>query len=158
MVASKALHESKNHGNLNRRTLSIVIELRLWRLQRRIILGIRGRLYAMNQNRIKIVTFVEQNHFPMDKALQSRLLSYLLPYVPLRISVFGSYARGEQSQESDLDILIQFRDRMSLLTLVQIEQGLSDELGMPIDLVTENSIKNPRLKEYIYKDLITIYE
>ena len=94
----------------------------------------------------------------MDKALQSRLLSFLLPYRPLRVGIFGSYARGEQNQESDLDILIQFRDRMSLLRLVQIEQGLSDELGIPIDLVTENSLRNPRLKIYIYKDLITIYE
>ena len=94
----------------------------------------------------------------MDKVLQSRLLSFLLPYRPLRVGIFGSYARGEQHQESDLDILIQFRDRMSLLTLVQIEQGLSDELGIPIDLVTENSLKNPRLKISVYKDLITIYE
>lgn len=94
----------------------------------------------------------------MDKVLQSRLLSFLLPYRPLRVGVFGSYARGEQNRESDLDILIQFRDRISLLTLVQIEQGLSDELGIPIDLVTENSIRNPRLKNSIYKDLITIYE
>lgn len=94
----------------------------------------------------------------MDKALQSRLLSLLLPYRPLRVGVFGSYARGEQNEESDLDILVQFRDRMSLLTLVQIEQGLSDDLGIPIDLVTENSLRNPGLKKYIYKDLITIYE
>ena len=90
--------------------------------------------------------------------MQSRLLSFLLPYRPLRVGIFGSYARGEQNQESDLDILIQFRDRMSLLRLVQIEQGLSDELGIPIDLVTENSLRNPRLKKSIYKDLITIYE
>jgi len=94
----------------------------------------------------------------MDKALQSKLLSLLLPYHPLRVGIFGSYARGEQNHESDLDILIQFRDRISLLTLVQIEQDLSDELGIPIDLVTENSLRNPRLKQYIYNDLITIYE
>jgi predicted nucleotidyltransferase len=94
----------------------------------------------------------------MDKELKSRLLNFLFPYHPLRVGIFGSYARGEQNRESDLDILIQFRDRMGLLKLVQIEQELSDELGIPIDLVTENSLRNPRLKKYIYKDLITIYE
>lgn len=93
----------------------------------------------------------------MDKALQDRVLTHLLPYRPLRVGIFGSYARGEQNQESDLDILVQFKETISLLKLVQIEQALSDALGMPIDLVTENSIKNPRLKKYIEQDLITIY-
>ena len=92
----------------------------------------------------------------MDKKLITRLLQLLLPYRPARISIFGSYARGENSENSDLDILIQFKDRMSLLKLVQIEQELSDKLGIPIDLVTENSLKNPRLKNYIEKDLISL--
>ncbi len=84
-------------------------------------------------------------------------MQYLLPYHPARISVFGSFARGENNKDSDLDILIKFKDRISLLKLVQIEQELSDMLGIPIDLVTENSLKNPRLKKSIERDLITIY-
>ncbi|MCB9283157.1 MAG: nucleotidyltransferase family protein [Lewinellaceae bacterium] len=94
----------------------------------------------------------------MDKELQAKLLQYLLPYHPARIGIFGSFARGENRKESDLDILIKFKERISLLKLVQIEQELSDKLGIPIDLVTENSLRNPRLKKYIEKDLITIYE
>lgn len=94
----------------------------------------------------------------MDRELRSKLLLYLLPYHPAKIGVFGSFARGENSKSSDLDILIKFKGRISLLKLVQIEQELTDKLGIPIDLVTENSLKNPRLKEYIEKDLITIYE
>jgi hypothetical protein len=93
----------------------------------------------------------------MDKVLQGKLLQYLLPYHPARIGVFGSFARGDNNQDSDLDILIKFKDRISLLKLVQIEQELSDMLGIPIDLVTENSLKNPRLKKSIERDLITIY-
>ncbi|MEY4135843.1 MAG: hypothetical protein RL386_2193 [Bacteroidota bacterium] len=94
----------------------------------------------------------------MDKELQAKLIKFLLPYHPARIGVFGSFARGENKKGSDLDILIKFKDRISLLKLVQIEQELSDKLGIPIDLVTENSLKNPRLKKSIDKDLITIYE
>ncbi len=94
----------------------------------------------------------------MDKNLQTKLLEYLLPYQPDRIGVFGSFARGENKKGSDLDILIKFKERISLLKLVQIEQELTDKLGIQIDLVTENSLKNPRLKAYIAKDLITIYE
>ncbi len=94
----------------------------------------------------------------MNKELQAKLLQYLLPYHPAMIGIFGSVARGEGQKGSDLDILIQFKGKIGLLKLVQIEQELSDKLGMPIDLVTVGSLKNPRLKKYIERDLITIYE
>ena len=94
----------------------------------------------------------------MNKDLQDKLLLLLQPYDPAKVGIFGSFARGEQREDSDLDVLIRFRNRISLLKLVQIEQELSDKLGIPIDLVTENSLKNPRLRAYIEKDLITIYE
>lgn len=93
-----------------------------------------------------------------DKNLKTRVIDLLAPYQPNRISIFGSYARGEERKGSDLDILIKFKERVSLLELVQIQQELSEKLGIPVDLVTENSIKNPRLKKYIEQDLITIYE
>ena len=94
----------------------------------------------------------------MDQVLQDKILQYLLPYHPVRIGIFGSFARGENKKDSDLDILIKFKDRIGLLKLVQIEQELGDEIGIPVDLVTENSLKNPRLKMYIERDLITIYQ
>ena len=93
----------------------------------------------------------------MDIKLQAEIIQYLLPYHPERVSVFGSFAMGENRRDSDLDILIKFDDRISLLKLVQVEQELSDKLGIPIDLVTENSLKNSRLRAYIERDLITIY-
>ena len=93
----------------------------------------------------------------MDTKLQSRLIEYLLPYHPSRIGVFGSFARGENVPGSDLDVLISFSIPISLLQLVQIEQELSDALGVKVDLVTENSLRNPRLRQYIEHDLIKIY-
>ncbi len=74
------------------------------------------------------------------------------------IGIFGSYARGQNHKDSDLDILIRFKERLGLLKLVQIQQHLEDQLGIPVDLVTENSLKNPRLKAYIHQDLITIFD
>ena len=47
---------------------------------------------------------------------------------------------------SDTEIL---KDRIGLLKLVLIEQELSDKLGITVDLVTENAVKTPRLKNYI---------
>ena len=94
----------------------------------------------------------------MDKDLQDKLLTLLLPYHPVRIGIFGSYARGDNKKKSDLDILVKFKDQIGLLKLVQIEQALSDSLGIPVDLITENALKNPRLIKSIEQDLITIYE
>lgn len=94
----------------------------------------------------------------MNPQLKRKLVDLLLPYGPERISVFGSYARGDQTAASDLDVLVRFRNRMGILTLTQIQQKLSDSIGVSIDLVTESSLKNPLLKESISKDLIVIYK
>ena len=93
----------------------------------------------------------------INDKIKSRLIESLLRYQPEKIGIFGSYARGENKKGSDLDILISFKDKISLLRLVQIEQKLSDELGIKVDLITENGLKNPRLKNFIYQDLITIF-
>lgn len=107
---------------------------------------------------VQPLTLLNQLVYIMDKDLQARLLQYLLPYHPAMVGIFGSFARGEGREGSDLDILVQFKGKIGLLSLVQIEQELSDKLGIPIDLVTVGSLKNPRLKKYIERDLITIYE
>ncbi|HKK78653.1 MAG: hypothetical protein GVY26_05950 [Bacteroidetes bacterium] len=93
----------------------------------------------------------------LTKETKYHIINTLMPYHPERIGIFGSYARGEQRSDSDLDILITFKDKVSLLRLVQLQQSLSDQLGVAVDLVTEGSIKNKRLKKYIYKDLINIF-
>ncbi|MFC2080440.1 nucleotidyltransferase family protein [Bacteroidota bacterium] len=81
-----------------------------------------------------------------------------MPYGPERIGLFGSFARGEDNSESDIDILVKFNKTLSLLDLVKIHNELSQQIGKRIDLVTEPSLKNERLKKYIYKDLQIIYE
>ena len=63
-----------------------------------------------------------------------------------KIEIFGSYARGEQKETSDLDVVVEFEKRKSLLELVGIKQELEDNLGIKIDLLTEDSI-NPYLIE-----------
>jgi predicted nucleotidyltransferase len=86
------------------------------------------------------------------------IINYLMPYEPERIGLFGSFARGEDNSESDIDILVKFHKTLSLLDLVKIHNELSQQIGKKIDLVTEPSLKNERLKKSIYKDLQIIYE
>ena len=78
---------------------------------------------------------------------------------PVKIGVFGSFARGENNQASDLDILIflNYDRKTSLLDLIEAEQSLSQLLGVKVDLVTERSL-NPYIRPYVEKDLTIIYE
>jgi len=73
-----------------------------------------------------------------------------------KIAVFGSYVRGEEEPESDIDIIVEFSDRKSLLELVGIERELSEGLGIKVDLLTEKSI-SPYLIESIRKEMEVIY-
>lgn len=74
---------------------------------------------------------------------------------PTYVGIFGSYARGEQNENSDIDILIDFDMKVDLLELIGLEQELSELLGIKVDLVTLRSV-NPRLKSYIESDLIRL--
>lgn len=71
------------------------------------------------------------------------------------IEVFGSYIRDEQNQKSDADILVTFVRTPGLLRFIELENYLSDKLGIKVDLVMKDSIK-PRLKNSILNNTITL--
>ena len=74
---------------------------------------------------------------------------------PTLLGIFGSYARGEENEKSDLDILIDFETKVNLLELIGIEQEISELLGIKVDLITLRSV-NASLKPYIESDLIRL--
>ena len=86
------------------------------------------------------------------------IITYLLPHHPVKIGIFGSFARGEENKSSDIDILIAFKKTVSLLELVKMERELSVLLKRKVDLVTDKSLKHPIIKKNIAKDLKIIYE
>ncbi|MDP2926470.1 MAG: nucleotidyltransferase domain-containing protein [Nanoarchaeota archaeon] len=71
-----------------------------------------------------------------------------------KAGIFGSYARGEENKNSDIDILIMPTEGMGL-EFVEIALELEKKLGKKIDLVSYRGI-NPHLKEYILKDEVKI--
>ena len=90
-------------------------------------------------------------------SIGKEVISILENHGAKKVSIFGSYARGEQNPESDLDIIVEFSGKKSLLDIVGIEQELSDKLGIKVDLLTEKSI-SPYLIDRIKKELMVIYE
>ena len=89
--------------------------------------------------------------------LQEIIISILTKNNAKRIAIFGSYARGEEGPDSDLDILVRFSPPKSLLQLIRIENELKRSLKIKIDLITENSV-NRYIADDIKTDEIVIYE
>jgi predicted nucleotidyltransferase len=71
------------------------------------------------------------------------------------LGLFGSYVRDEQTDTSDLDVLVEFDDPVSLLDLVRLENELTERLGMQVDLVTKDSLK-PRIKTRVIDDVVYV--
>ncbi len=74
-----------------------------------------------------------------------------------KLGVFGSVARGEDDESSDIDLIVEFSKPKSLLTLVALERKLSAALSRKVDLLTEAAI-SPYLRDGIKRDLRIIYE
>jgi predicted nucleotidyltransferase len=89
--------------------------------------------------------------------VENTLISILKKHDVERIGIFGSRARGEARPDSDLDVLVDFNKVKSLLTLVSIEQELTDALGIKVDLLTESAI-SPHLINRIKAELKVVYQ
>lgn len=89
--------------------------------------------------------------------MESTLIAILKNHDAARIGIFGSHARGEARPDSDLDLLVDFKSRKSLLTLVKIQRELSEALGIHVDLLTEAAI-SPRLIDRIKAEMRVIYQ
>ena len=69
--------------------------------------------------------------------------------------LFGSYVRNEQTQDSDLDVLIEFSETPGLLKFVRLERELSDLLGINVDLVTQGALK-PNISRRVLDRVIAV--
>lgn len=87
--------------------------------------------------------------------IQNKILPILKGEGVVRSSIFGSFARGESVQESDIDILVELPEGKSLLDLVGLQLKLEEILNVKVDLLTYRSIY-PLLKDKILKEAIPI--
>jgi predicted nucleotidyltransferase len=73
------------------------------------------------------------------------------------VGVFGSMARGEARKKSDIDLIVRFSKRKSLLSMVRLERELSEALGRKVDLLTEAAI-SPYMRERVLKEMQVVLE
>jgi predicted nucleotidyltransferase len=71
--------------------------------------------------------------------------------------LFGSQARGDAETDSDVDVLVRFDGRRSLVDLARIEREIAEEIGHSVDLVTENAL-SPYLRDQVMADLEVIVD
>jgi len=88
---------------------------------------------------------------------QNLIEEFCKKYGIIFLGVFGSFARGEAEDDSDIDILAKFEHIGGLLEFIRVEYELSDLLGRKVDLVEEKGIPD-LLKERIEKEIMPIYE
>lgn len=68
------------------------------------------------------------------------------------IGLFGSYVRGEETHKSDLDVLVEFSKTPTIFRFVNLENYLSDSLGVKVDLVMKDALK-PTIGKYILNEV-----
>ncbi len=71
------------------------------------------------------------------------------------VEVFGSYARGEEGSDSDLDLLVTFTEPPGLLEFIELEHYLSDTLGVEVDLVLKDTLR-PMIGQTVLSEAMAV--
>jgi len=76
-------------------------------------------------------------------------------YGVTEIGIFGSYLREEQKETSDIDILVEFKRPVGMLTFINLKNYLSDLFETNVDLVTKKALK-PRIGQRILSEVVYV--
>jgi len=93
----------------------------------------------------KNIAFYEKRLLSLKEELERK-------YGISKIGIFGSYLRGEEKEDSDLDILVEFKKTPTLFEFIRLENFLSEILRVKVDLVMKDSLK-PAIGKYILKEV-----
>ena len=87
--------------------------------------------------------------------IREKIRPTLIKYKVKKAGIFGSVVRGEAKLDSDIDILVEIEDRMSLLDFVGLKLELEEVLGRKVDLGEFSTIKSI-IKEQVLKETVSI--
>jgi uncharacterized protein len=93
----------------------------------------------------------------MDKTTAHNIISSELPnlseqYPIKNMGIFGSVARGEHTENSDIDILVEFNAPIGFFDFIKLENHLSKLLGRKVDLISKNALK-PAVRDIILNEV-----
>jgi predicted nucleotidyltransferase len=89
------------------------------------------------------------------QSVREKIIDILRRNAVRRASFFGSIVRGEMTEDSDVDILVEFEGRKSLLDLAHLKNELEDKLNRQVDVLTYRSI-HPLLRDRIMAEQVPI--
>ena len=98
----------------------------------------------------------------MDKffEIKEKILPLILPHGVIRVAIFGSFVRGEETAQSDLDLLVTLKpmgQRPPMgLKWFGLEEELSKILGRKVDLISEKAL-SPYIRPYVQKEMVILY-
>jgi predicted nucleotidyltransferase len=93
------------------------------------------------------------------ETLTQQIAEYFKTQPVLKAWLFGSFARGEERDDSDVDILVKFDRRLpiGLFAYVRMHRELEEKLGRKVDLVEEGTLR-PAVQQSANRDLKVVYE
>jgi len=81
-----------------------------------------------------------------------------LKYPIDKVSVFGSCARDQMNENSDIDILVNFYSAVGMFKFIEIKQELEEKLHHKIDLITYNALEDSEIRDEVMMEAVSIYE
>lgn len=89
--------------------------------------------------------------------ISKKIIPILKKQDVIKVALFGSFAREQTKQSSDIDLLIKFKGQKTLFDLAQLKIDLEKTVGKKVDLVTYDSI-SPLLRQSILQDEKILYD
>ena len=89
--------------------------------------------------------------------IKRRLSPFINEYGISKAGIFGSYARNQASEGSDLDLIIDFQKEFGLIKLLNLKLLLEEKLGKKVDII-EYSCLNPDIADSVLKEVIVLYD
>jgi hypothetical protein len=94
---------------------------------------------------------------PTFDEIRDRIGPYINEYGIRKVGVFGSYARQQANESSDIDLLFDFQKTFGLIGLSRLKLCLEESLGKHVDILEFSSI-DPLIRDNVLKDTVLIYE